>query len=593
MHNYSDKEVGLLHALGKQMGYRSQLPFIDDFLESDFYLGGAIPNVYPKWREVLREIYPNPYYTPYDLVCFGGAIGLGKSTVSCIGILYDLMKLFELKDIFDKYRISSATTTLCLFLLSVTIDKAKQVLAQKIEGMIDASPYFSKYIEVTAKGKKTYLETVKLIYGRSSQDLLGMDALGGIMTEANFKDSGTALDDFAALILRINSRFLADKEGQMPMHFFVDSSANDESDFTQKLVDDNKDNERFKLFEYAQWEVLDFKRNFSGEKFPVFKGSLAEMPKIIVDSEKILYESKDIIYVPIEFKKDFVSDTSQALRGLAGISVASTGKFFTNLDMIKSSMSLTNLFTKNIIELEQDTNTRIVAFLDVKELAELDQNYYIHFDIGTSKDMTGISISYLQDVIYDKETDNVISYVISVPAVLGIKPIRGSETRISWLYDFIMDLTSNDISIDKVTVDSYQSKSLQQELKHAGYECDIISVDKTKDAYYKLKQLVIEGHVNIAYSDILYSEMVGLIENEKKIDHTARGSKDISDAVAGSVLTCANMYLESEYEQQQRDIKKYKLMGQSTPELDKIPDYAPHQQLFLKKALLARTKLYK
>lgn len=50
-------------------------PSIDEALDSDYYLKGLFPFVYPFWRNKLKELYPNNITTSSTYVLFTGSIG--------------------------------------------------------------------------------------------------------------------------------------------------------------------------------------------------------------------------------------------------------------------------------------------------------------------------------------------------------------------------------------------------------------------------------------------------------------------------------------------------------------------------------------
>jgi len=78
-------------------------------------------------------------------------------------------------------------------------------------------------------------------------------------------------------------------------------------------------------------------------------------------------------------------------------------------------------------------------------------------------------------------------------------------------------------------------------------------VDRTKEPYYILRQVVNEGRLKLYLHDYLMLELVNLEDLEKKIDHPEtfsvqwdvtgsmfqpeQGSKDIADSLAGAIFT--------------------------------------------------------
>lgn len=72
----------LYPALTRMMGYNFTPPDIDSFLDDSDYLGDILfdekkeaSTVYPLWRQALRQVFPNPFYSPYVEIVLTGAIG--------------------------------------------------------------------------------------------------------------------------------------------------------------------------------------------------------------------------------------------------------------------------------------------------------------------------------------------------------------------------------------------------------------------------------------------------------------------------------------------------------------------------------------
>ena len=72
---------------------------IDTFLEDPEYLGQATnlgKQIYPFWRQTLREIFANGD-TEYEEIAFTGAIGIGKTAIAVYAIAYLTYRLLCLK----------------------------------------------------------------------------------------------------------------------------------------------------------------------------------------------------------------------------------------------------------------------------------------------------------------------------------------------------------------------------------------------------------------------------------------------------------------------------------------------------------------
>ena len=67
---------------------------IETFLHDRRYLGNALYDqegkftLFPYWEQKLKEIFPTNTTTRFNTIIFTGAIGLGKSTIAVICLLY-------------------------------------------------------------------------------------------------------------------------------------------------------------------------------------------------------------------------------------------------------------------------------------------------------------------------------------------------------------------------------------------------------------------------------------------------------------------------------------------------------------------------
>lgn len=128
--------------------------------------------------------------------------------------------------------------------------------------------------------------------------------------------------------------------------------------------------------------------------------------------------------------------------------------------------------------------------------------------------------------------------------VLAVAPKPGREVPIARLRNFVAHLIQNGISIGGASCDQFQSKQMLQELQESGIRSETISVDRTREPYENLRDSIIEHRWLGPYHPILRKEMHALEDQGTKIDHPLqvstkeKPSKDMSDAVAGSLWYC-------------------------------------------------------
>ena len=86
-----------------------------------------------------------------------------------------------------------------------------------------------------------------------------------------------------------------------------------------------------------------------------------------------------------------------------------------------------------------------------------------------------------------------------------------------------------------VTTDGYQSTNIRQDLKLAGFDTELLSVDRKKDPYLYLRNSIYEGRWTGPMHELLAEELLDVEDIGKKYDHSMHGSKDGADAVCGSI----------------------------------------------------------
>lgn len=483
--------------------------------------------------------------------CITGCIGAGKSTVSIIGVLYDLYRVTLLKDPHKKFKLIP-TTPIVITLITATMDLAGAVLADQLIDVIGASPYFRSKL-LPGKGDKIDEEMfphhVGIAYGSRMRHSLGKAVIGAIIDEANFQNAvaDQAVQNYNSIRRRMFSRFMT-KGGEVPCRMWVVSSRNESTSFLESHIDAERNNPKVAIYEPAIWEVQAHKGIYSGETFPVFTGSDIEQPKIITsDAELDDYQGR-VIQVPVEYRKDFENNLPGALQDLAGVSTRNGVNLIYNVEALDKSMCLDNCMTSDELHLTLDGDDQISDFY--KGNLPAGKKYYVHLDGGLRSDRFGFAMSYVSENITVNTMSAVNGGVISktspaieTPLVFGIKALPGSEVPFWKVRQFLVYLRSNGVNIAVVTCDGYQSADMMQLLNKLGFNARYDSVDRTKDPYLKLSNNILLGLIKMPQSKILRTELMNLQNLPKKIDHPAivvvdgkqqAGGKDIADAVAAS-----------------------------------------------------------
>ena len=110
---------------------------IHTFLHDKKYLGNALYDaegrftLFPYWEQMLEKVFPDNMTTAYNTIILTGAIGLGKTLVAVVMLLYMLYRLLCLKDPYLYYGLQPIDK-ITISLMNITIENAKGVALDKM-----------------------------------------------------------------------------------------------------------------------------------------------------------------------------------------------------------------------------------------------------------------------------------------------------------------------------------------------------------------------------------------------------------------------------------------------------------------------------
>lgn len=555
----------VLFELAKLVGFKEKVPDIDTFIDDPFYLGKSLGNgIYPIWREAAREVFPSPYHSPYEEIILTGGIGLGKSTFSMLVLLYDLCRLMSLDNVTKHYSLLP-NTIISYPLINATQSLANTVLWSMFESWTSNSDYFKSKLNKVNK-KTIFQNNIDVVTASRGVQILGQATIGAIFSEINDMTivAGQAEDNLDTFTTRRTSRFKNTKN-EILGHIILDSSSRGNRSFIDARIEEKTRSGRkdFIVFKYAHWEAHAHEGRYSGKKFRVYAGDASLDPFIMDDStaqesqevnnnSDAIVKNLDparIIDVPIELEEEFRINIVKSLRDLAGAATFSTTSFVTSSEIINSAFNRYNPTTKNLVLLDfNDRSQKLIDYIEVDNLVFLNKApRFIHMDLGLVNDSLGIAASYLADYIKTERVDPLtgIKSIQTEPVfvtewVLEIRSKVGQEVPIYKLKNLIVDLIYKRYPIAVVSTDSFQSSNLRQDLILEGVDARLISVDRTKDPYNLLRNLILEKRFTAPRVEKLVKEVRELHDTGSKWDHpsTNDGSKDILDAVCGSIWSC-------------------------------------------------------
>ena len=545
-------------SLALRSGYEDIPPTIDEFIDDPYFLGEMVgEKLFPLWRDGLREIFPNRYFSPYQEISLTGAIGTGKTTVALIGSLYDICKMMHLKNPHDKYNIIKSDKIIYA-VVNATKALSEGVLYEQMISWVESSKYFRSLMNKSKdKNKKGTLfpKNVDILAGSRFDQMMGRAIMGSILDELNFQNkiSNQAYDNYNSIKARIESRFLR-RGGKLPAHMWLVSSKSNDTGWLQNHLDTARLDPKSKIFENPVWDIFKYKQKdfYSGKKFLMFIGDRTRDPFIIENSRQVVGISDELLLeVPVEHEQNFRNDIHRSLQDLAGISTRSNFRFLSSVELIEECQIRDNPVTAETIILDQyDIDQTLIEFLKLDEIVKSLNPRFIHIDVGLRKDAAGIAATrYARSVTFMKpDIRTGVIKIVREPVyhtdfVMRIEAKPGQEVTFYKLRNFIYDLKNRGYPIASISTDGYQSTNLRQDIStFAGYDTKLISVDRTRDPYDHLKQIIVESRYSGVKHAIFNTEIYELLDMGDKIDHPNKGSKDVSDAVCGSVWNTYNNY---------------------------------------------------
>ncbi len=172
---------------------------------------------------------------------------------------------------------------------------------------------------------------------------------------------------------------------------------------------------------------------------------------------------------------------------------------------------------------------------------------FIHIDLGLKRDRAALCLSHSPGFKEIKTSMGVETLpVVNVDLVYSWEAKHGEEINFASVRQMIVDLCRK-FQVGLVTFDRWQSVEMIQSLRAQGINADFHSVKKSD--YDTLMTSIYDTRLRGYWNELLVEEELLKLRlyNNTKIDHPTTGSKDLADALAGSVFNCIqNMAMNTE-----------------------------------------------
>jgi hypothetical protein len=500
--------------------------------ESQYDIVQAMSQIYRKedLQRIMGEKEGSEYYDKYtknEIILQLGK-GSGKDFTSTVACAYIVYKLLCLKDP-ARYFGKPSGDAIDLINVAINAQQAKNVFFKGFTTKIEKSPWFAGKYEAKVSSI-SFNKSVTVYSGHSEKEsheglnllLAVLDEISGFATElqSGNEQGKTADNIYKAFRGSVDSRFpdlgkvvllsfprfngdfiserydsvIAEKEIITKTHRFI---------INPLLPEDSADN----WFEIS-WDYDEIKSYKYPGVFALKRATWEVNPTRKVD----------------DFKIAFMTDLGDAMMRFACVPTYASDAFFKQADKVRACMSIRNPL---------DSFRRFEANFK----PDPEKAYYVHADLAQKHDKCAVAIAHVEkwvnvQVIKDYEQ---ISPVVVVDAVAWWEPKVEGPVNLSEVKQWIQNLRRLGFNIGLVTFDRWQSFDIQNELQAVGMRTETVSV--AKKHYEDMAMLVYEERLVMPSIELLFEELTELkITKTDKVDHPRKLSKDLADAVCGSIF---------------------------------------------------------
>ena len=534
----------------------------EEFVTNPYYFGNVWKSPWPFWLEKGKQMFPLPLRSPYTSLILLGATGIGKTTF-CVNMVmaYFLHIILCLRNPHEYFALEQQKKITFAFINIVT----KAIAYKNAWGMFHRallkSPFFMEYGIKTDGRYPEWVCTAKpidLIYGRSQDDVIGLDIICAFLDEVSFarnqnikRQMEIAKEVFDACLERIQSRFTK-FGGIFDGLIIMASSKRTDQAFAEVYADEllkGKNGHRVFVVDKPRWEVLP-PGTYSGKTFPVAIGDKLRPSEVIKEKDVQTYKDAGyrIIRPPIETYDEFKRDILTALTNIAGESVNAAGTFMAGEHVGACiSHARRNPFRWGTIENGTKDREMYQEYFDMSKVLEEDlaATWYIHLDASLGSDGNTISGGR---ILYAQDQRNALTGLVQ-PELhyaqifkVKVRAPKGDKTMLRKNEQFIFWLVQKGVKIGMVTSDQYQSKQFGQDMEAAGIPYREQSIDRVTNrinrTYQVLQTAIYEHRVELLDDEDQTEELIHLIKYEDgRVDKPQGGNDDASQCLCGWVYS--------------------------------------------------------
>ena len=490
----------------------------------------------------------------------------GKSTLIAISFAYEIMLMLCMINP-AKTLLGKMSGSLVMAILSKDNQTAVSQVATDLYKILTLSPYFQSIIEgdlpfsnIEKKGVQV-TDSVLLKAGSSLATLVGADLFACCLDEANIGTTKIAAEKLVETRLQLWQHAIDRRKATLDNApagtgiMLITSSPTEENDVIKARIDQVRNsgipNVRI-VDNLARWEA---RGTHATDTFDFFIGSDTKDPCLLEDVPDLILtpeEAKERVFkIPrtIEYLDAFRNEPIRAIQEMLGRRTNPENSFFRSVSAFERVFYKDNdIFSKDEIFLTLNGNIDLSDCLIDKEYFmhphDPECYRYIHLDIASKQDRFGMASVYSKRLKFNSEEGIETSKrMYFVDFCLGLKARGGDAVDILKALDFIYQIKKQGYPVKLVTTDSHQgelSRQYLQKISNRTVKTDYQSVEKTKDAYFNLKNAILTEALVGYKNPILTKELKNLRETEKRVQKPTGNnySDDMSDALAGALYSC-------------------------------------------------------
>jgi len=454
--------------------------------------------------------------------------GSGKDYCSTIAVSYIVYLLLCLKDPASYYG-KPPGDSIDIINIAINAQQASNVFFKGFRTRIDKSPWFvGKYSEKASEIK--FNKNITVHSGHSEREAWeGYNVIVVILDEiSGFSVENTTGHEQAKTGSLIYEMYRASVDSRFPDYgkVILLSFPRYKNDYIQQRYDDvvaDKEvvvrSHRFKL-------DMDLPEGTAGNEFDI------EWEEDNIISYK--YPGMYALRRPTwdvnptrsieDFKIAFYKNAPDALGRFACMPSEAIDAFFKSREKIEKSFSNLGLAVDQFGRFEDWF------------APDPDKEYFIHVDLAQKHDHCAVAMSHVQKWVNIKVTDTYSqpAPIVEVDAVRFWTPTPDKSVDFTEVKDYILSLKTKGFKIRLCTFDRWNSHDMMQQLKQYGINTELLSVSKKH--YDDMAMVVLEERLKGPHIPLLIDELLQLRIMRDKVDHPRKGSKDLADAVCGSVF---------------------------------------------------------